>query len=463
MFNKEVYTNRRKKLRDSLEGGIALFLGNQESAMNYADNGYHFRQDSNFSYFFGIEIANMAGIVDLDTDQDILFGDDVSVDDIIWMGPQPTMKELGAKAGIANTASMSKLPETLKEALSKGRNIHVLPFYRGDTIIQFADLLGISHSETKQYVSEKLIKAVVSIRSNKEPQEIEELEKAAAVGYKMHTTAMKMCRPGIYEMEIAGAVEGVALSGGGMLSFPIILTQNGETLHNHYHGNKLESGKLMLVDTGAETPLHYASDFTRTMPVNGKFSEKQKNIYNIVLEANNHATSLIKPGIPYRDVHLAAVLVIAKGLTNLGIMKGNPEDAVQEGAHAMFMPHGLGHMMGLDVHDMEGLGEDYVGYDDEIKRSTQFGLKGLRLGRKLQPNFVLTNEPGIYFIPALIKKFQSEKKFMDFINYEKLEKEYFGFGGIRLEDDILVTENGCRLIGKRIPITVEEVENTMNS
>jgi len=463
MFKKDVYTDRRNRLKNKLKGGLVLFMGNKEAAMNYPSNAYHFRQDSSFLYFFGLDMPNLAGLIDLDSGKEYLFGDDFTIDDIIWMGPQPTIKELASDIGVENTEPFNQLANYLRNAMNQNRNIHVLPFYRGDSVIQFSNLLEINHSEAENFVSKELIKAVVDLRSIKDPYEIEELTKAAAIGYKMHTTAMRMSKPGIYEQEIAGTVEGIALAHGGMLSFPIILSQNGETLHNHDHSNLLQEGRLMLTDTGAETTMHYASDHTRTVPVGGKFSSKQKDIYNIVLNAVNHATSLIKPGIPYRDIHLEAARIIAEGLTNLGIMKGNPKDAVREGAHAMFMPHGLGHMMGLDVHDMEGLGEDNVGYDNEIKRSTQFGLSGLRLGRKLQEGFVLTNEPGIYFIPDLIKKWEAEKINTDFINFDKIKKEYINFGGIRLEDDLLVTENGSQLIGKRIPITVEEVEETMKS
>ena len=463
MFKKDVYTDRRNRLKNKLKGGLVLFMGNKEAAMNYPSNAYHFRQDSSFLYFFGLDMPNLAGLIDLDSGKEYLFGDDFTIDDIIWMGPQPTIKELASDIGVENTEPFNQLANYLRNAMNQNRNIHVLPFYRGDSVIQFSNLLEINHSEAENFVSKELIKAVVDLRSIKDPYEIEELTKAAAIGYKMHTTAMRMAKPGVYEQEIAGTVEGIALAHGGMLSFPIILSQNGETLHNHDHSNLLQEGRLMLTDTGAETTMHYASDHTRTVPVGGKFSSKQKDIYNIVLNAVNHATSLIKPGIPYRDIHLEAARIIAEGLTNLGIMKGNPKDAVREGAHAMFMPHGLGHMMGLDVHDMEGLGEDNVGYDNEIKRSTQFGLSGLRLGRKLQEGFVLTNEPGIYFIPDLIKKWEAEKINTDFINFDKIKKEYINFGGIRLEDDLLVTENGSQLIGKRIPITVEEVEETMKS
>jgi len=463
MFKKDVYIERRNKLKSKLKGGLVLFLGNKESGFNYPDNTYHFRQDSSFLYFFGLDLPNLAGLIDLDSGKEYLFGNDFSIDDIIWMGPQPKIKELAIEIGVENTEPFDQLKNYLRNAKNQNRNIHALPFYRGDSVIQFSNLLEIHHTETQDYVSLELIKAVVELRSVKDKYEVEELIKAAAIGYKMHTRAMKMAKPGIFEQEIAGTVEGIALAHGGMLSFPIILSQNGETLHNHDHSNMLEEGRLMLTDTGAETPMRYASDHTRTVPVGGKFSQKQKDIYNIVLKALDHSISLIKPGIAYREIHLESARIIAEGLTDLGIMKGNPEDAVREGAHAMFMPHGLGHMMGLDVHDMEGLGEDHVGYDNEIKRATQFGLKGLRLGRKLQEGFVLTTEPGIYFIPDLVKKWKTENINADFINFDKVLNDYAGFGGIRLEDDILVTESGYQMIGKRIPITVEEVEETMKS
>jgi len=463
MFKKEIYIERRNRLKSKMKTGLVLFLGNLESAFNYPDNTYHFRQDSTFLYFFGIDAPNMAGLIDLESGKEYLFGNDYTIDDIIWMGKQPKIKDLAAEIGIEHTEPIDHLGNFLRNANNQERIIHVLPFYRGDTVIQFSNLLQINHPEAENFVSIDLVKAVIELRSIKDKYEVEELIKAAAIGYKMHVTSMKMAKPGILEQEIAGTLEGIASSYGSTLSFPIILSQNGETLHNHYHGNILEEGRLLLTDTGAETNLHYASDNTRTCPVGGKFSQKQKEIYNIVLSGINHGTSLVKPGVTYLSVHLEVAKIIAKGLTELGLMKGNPEDAVREGAHAMFMPHGLGHMMGLDVHDMENLGEDYVGYDNEIKRSTQFGLRGLRLGRRLQPGFVLTNEPGIYFIPDLVKKWKAEKINASFINYDKVLDEYSGFGGIRLEDDLLVTETGHHLIGKRIPITVEEVEETMRS
>lgn len=463
MFKKEVYINRRERLKKIVNDGIILILGNNESPMNYPANGYHFRQDSDFLYFFGHDHDGMAGVMDVNTGDDILFANDVSMDDIIWMGPQPSVKSLANEVGIEKTAPYGDLADYLVKAADAGRKIHILPQYRHDNMIYLNQVLGIPFTQMKEAASVELIKAVVSLRSIKDEFEIAEIDKACDIGYLMHTSAMKKAAPGVIEREVAGLMEGISLSNGGVPSFPIILSVNGQTLHNHYHGNVMKEGDLMLADAGCETTLHYASDNTRTSPVSGKFTTKQREVYETVMNANNHAMSLIKPGITYREVHLAAAKVLANGLTELGIMKGNPEDAVREGAHALFQPHGLGHMMGLDVHDMEGLGEDYVGYDDTIKRSSQFGLSGLRLGRELQAGFVLTNEPGCYFIPELIAAWKSEKKHMDFINYQKLES-YLDFGGIRLEDDILVTPDGHRLLGsKRIPITPEEVEECMRS
>lgn len=460
MFKAEVYKKRRDALRAKINKGIAFFPGNVDSPMNYPSNTFHFRQDSTFLYFFGIDLQGLAGIIDFDEGKDILFGDDVEIDDIIWMGPQPSMKDYAAKVGVHEVMSLSKLGDYLKKAIIKGRQLHFLPPYRGETKIAMEELTGIKIADQKAKASELLIKSVVELRNIKDEEEIAELEKAAAIGYEMHVAAMKMAHPGEHERNIAGKIEGIALSHGAMVSFPIILSQNGETLHNHDHSQALKEGRMMLTDAGAETTTHYASDFTRTVPVGGKFLPRQRDIYQIVLDANNKATEAIKPGVTYKSIHLLAARVIAEGLKSLNIMKGNVDDAVEQGAHAMFFPHGLGHMMGMDVHDMEGLGEDYVGYSEDVKRAKQFGTAYLRLGRKLEPGFVLTNEPGIYFIPALFDIWKKENKFTDFINYSEVEK-YLDFGGVRLEDDILVTDKGCRLIGKRIPITVEEVEETM--
>lgn len=460
LFNKDIYSLRRQGIRQSITSGIALILGNNESPMNYPANGYHFRQDSNFLYFFGLDIPGLAGIIDIEEGKDIIFGNDVDVEDIIWMGPQPALKSLAENVGVEHHLPFGKLIDYLNAAISKGRKIHFLPPYRPDNKMLLNQLLKIPFDEIKSGASVDLIKAVIELRSKKDQFEIAELERASAIGFEMHMMAFKMAKHGIIEREICGAMEGIAYKYGNGPSFPIILSVRGETLHNHYHGNTMKDGDLLLSDAGAESVMHYASDFTRTMPVNGKFSQKQREIYEIVMNANNKAASLVKPGITYQNIHFEAAKVIASGLKDLGLMKGNIDEAVAQGAHAMFFPHGLGHMMGLDVHDMEDLGEALVGYDDEVKRSELFGTAYLRMGRKLKEGFVITDEPGIYFIPALIDEWKAANKFEEFINYSAVES-YRTFGGIRLEDDILVTESGGRFIGKRLPITIEEVENTM--
>jgi Xaa-Pro aminopeptidase len=460
MFNAETYSNRRKRLIQGVSDGIILLPGNVESPMNYADNTYYFRQDSSFLYFFGLDMPRLAAIIDTESGEEILFGDDVSLEDIIWMGPQIPMREKAALVGVRNVLGYSSLSDQINKAISAGRRIHFLPPYRAENKILLNELLGIAVSKLNHYASLELIKSVINQRAIKEEQEVEEIRKACAVGYQMHVTAMKMALVGVWEQKIAGTIEGIANAGGGMVSFPIILSQNGETLHNHNHSQILENGRLLIVDAGAEVGSHYASDFTRTIPVGGKFSAQQREIYEIVLAANNRGRELTKPGSTYLSVHLAVAEVIASGLKAIGLMKGDVKEAVANGAHALFMPHGLGHMMGLDVHDMEDLGQIYVGYDEETRPSKQFGTAYLRLGRRLQPGFVITNEPGIYFIPALIEKWKSGKTNADFINYNQLEN-YLNFGGIRIEDDILVTQSGCEIIGDRIPASPEEVENAM--
>lgn len=460
MFEQKTYINRRKNLKKQLDSGIVVILGNVDASMNYPSNGYHFRQDSNYLYFFGLDIQGFAGIMDIDNNKDIVFGDDVTMDDVIWMGDQPTVNELSQQVGADSSAPYSEFAKYVQKAKSEGRKIHLYPTYRGEHDLELSKVLDVSCSEVNSFVSEPLIKATVALRSVKEDVEIAEIEKAVDIAHEMHTTAMKMAHPGTMEREIAGTIEGISLAKGGPVSFPIILTINGQILHNHYHGNLLSEGRMMVTDAGAEVPTHYASDITRSVPVGGKFNSRQKSIYEIVLEANMKAIKHTKPGVQNKELHLMAVKTVAEGLKGLGILKGNIDDAVSQGAHAMFMPHGLGHMMGLDVHDMEGLGEDYVGYGDELKRSSQFGLSGLRLARTLQKGFVFTIEPGCYFIPKLIDRWKAEGKFKDFVNYDELEK-YKDFGGIRIEDDVLVTENGYKVLGKPIPKTVEEIERTM--
>ncbi len=460
MFNSDTYIARRQHLKQDISGGLILLLGNVDVPMNYADNIYHFRQDSSFLYFFGLDFQRLVGVIDADSGEEMIFGDDVSIEDVIWMGPQVPLADKAAAVGIFRTDVYRNLFSKVESAIQAGRKIHFLPPYRAENKLLMSKLMGVLPSKLKVYSSLKLIQAIITLRSVKEEQEIDEIREACAVGYQMHITAMKMSKAGVREQTIAGTIEGIANSGGGMVSFPVILSQNGETLHNHDHSQILQNGRLLLVDAGAEIGSHYASDFTRTVPVSGKFTQKQREIYEIVLAANNRGRELTKPSATYLSVHLAAAEVIASGLKEIGLMKGDVKEAVRNGAHALFMPHGLGHMLGLDVHDMEDLGQIYVGYDDETRPIDQFGTAYVRMGRKLQPGFVITNEPGIYFIPALIEKWKAEKINTDFINFDRLSN-YLDFGGIRLEDDILVTETGCEIIGDRIPITPDEIEALM--
>ena len=462
MFNKETYIKRRRVLHTKLSGGLVLMPGNSDSPANYPANQFRFRQDSTFLYYFGLNHPDYVGLIDLDSGEDLLFGDDYSIDDIIWMGPQPSLAEQARQVGIDRTQPLDRLCKRVAAAVAKGRRIHFLPPYRGETILWLSGILGIEPSRLPQYASVELAKAVVSMREVKEAVEIEEIEKACEIGGKMHKLAMKMCRPGVVEREIAGAIESVALQQGAGVSFFSIVSQHGETLHNHYHGNTLLSGRLMLVDAGAETTRNYCSDFTRTMPVSGRFTQKQKEIYNLVLAANDRTFELAGPDRFYYEMHNEASLVIAEGLKSLGLMKGNPQDAVAAGATALFMPHGLGHQMGLDVHDMENIGEKYVGSDEETLRSSTPGLSSLRMGKRLKEGMVITVEPGIYFIPALIDKWEAEGLGRDFIRFAKV-REYLDFGGIRIEDDLAVTSFGNRLLGNnRPPVTTAQIEESMN-
>lgn len=458
MFKKSIYVNRRKQLRAKVRSGVILIPGNTEAAMNYPANTYHFRQDSNFLYYFGLDHPDLMGVIDVDQNKEYIFGNDMEIEDIIWMGPQPKIKDRAAEAGIENTDSFWKVADLLAAAVKSGRKVHFLPTYRGEQVILLHKLLGLIHSRVNDYASPELIRAVVAMRSVKDRYEVAEIEKAVDVAYEMFTTAMKMAYPGVYEREIQGVLEGISVAYGNPVSFPTILSINGQTLHNHTHGNRLVINRMLVIDAGSESPLHYASDITRTVPVGGKFSAKQKEIYEIVLKANLTAIDAMKPGVSYKDIHLLAARTIAQGLKDIGLMKGNTEEAVAAGAHALFFPHGLGHMLGLDVHDMEGLGEDYVGYDPTVNRSEQFGLAYLRMAKTLMPGYVLTVEPGIYFIPELISQWMAEKKFRDFVHYDRLA-DYREIGGIRIEDDVLVTPEGHKVLGRPIPKTVEEIKN----
>ena len=458
MFPANVYVERRIRLKEQVQSGLILFLGNEESPMNYQDNQYSFRQDSSFLYFFGLDFPSLVAIIDVDRDKEVIFGDDLTVDDIIWTGPQPALSERCQKAGIRESAPLNKLQVTLTKAVQQGREIHFLPQYRVENTLKIERLLGIHTTVVQEHVSESLIRAVVAQRSLKSKEEIEQIEAALDVSYEMQTVAMKMSRPGMLEMEVVGAIEGIAISSGCRLAFPTIFTIHGETLHNHYYGNLMNAGDIAINDSGVETTLGYASDISRTMPVSGRFSERQKEIYAIVLNAQEKAIEAIKPGVEFRNVHRLACEVLATGLKEIGLMKGDIEEAVDAGAHTLFFQCGLGHMLGLDVHDMEGLGEDYVGYTDTIKRNPEFGWRSLRLGRALQAGFVITVEPGVYFIPELIDRWMAEKKNSQYINYDMVKK-YEDFGGLRIEDDVLVTANGQRVLGKKIPKTIDEVED----
>lgn len=457
MFPAQTYIERRNRLKQQLGSGALLFLGNEESPMNYADNTFHFRQDSSFLYFWGIAAPGLAALIDVEADREIVFGNDLTVEEIVWMGPQPAIAEKSRRAGVKESVPLSQLEDVLKKALQAGKKIHFLPQYRAENLIKLQKLLQLHPGAANQQASAPFIKAVVAQRSRKSAEEVAEIEAALKITREMHLLAMKQARPGVYEREVAGLMEGIAYALGGRLSFPIIFSIHGETLHNHYHGNRMKAGDLVVNDSGAESALHYAGDITRTIPIGGKFDPRQREVYEIVLEAQQKAIAACQPGVEFRSVHLLACKRLASGLKALGLMKGDVGEAVSAGAHALFFQCGLGHMMGLDVHDMEGLGEEYVGYTEAIQRNPQFGIRSLRLARALEPGFVLTVEPGLYFIPQLIDRWKAENKFPQFINYEAVDK-YRGFGGIRVEDNILVTETGNRVLGKPIPKTIEEVE-----
>ena len=461
MFSKDTYIRRRQELKKLVGKGVIILFGNNESPANYPANSYApMRQDSSFLYYFGQHRDGLVGVIDIDNDEEWLFGDDIDVEDIVWMGYTPSVADLAAEVGISKTAPMKALAEMINNQWSL-LNKHFLPPYRFDTKIQIMDLLGIHPSEQKGKASLTLIQAVVKMRSTKEAQEIEAIERACDVGYAMHTTAQLLIRPGVTERFIGGQVDGIARSLAQGVSFATIFSQHGEIMHGNPSDAKLEAGRLALCDAGCELD-DYCSDNTRTMPVNGKFSQRQLDIYSIVEACHDHVLEVAKPGVKYMDVHFAVCRLMTERLKELGLMKGDTDAAVAAGAHAMFLPHGLGHMMGMDVHDMEGLGQIYVGFDEDTRPNLeQFGTNCLRMGRKLEEGFVLTDEPGIYFIPALIDDWKASGHCKEFINFDKLET-YKDFGGIRIEDDILITKDGCRFLGtKRIPYHPQELEAFM--
>lgn len=456
MFQSNTYVLRRDALKNKVKSGLILLLGNEESSMNFADNTYPFRQDSSFLYFFGLNQAGLTGIIDVDKGREFIFGDDLSIDHIVWMGIQPTVKERADQVGVINTGNNQALHDFLKKTRSENRDIHFLPPYRPENSLKLGRWLSIDPENTQDAASLELIKAVIQQREVKTEEELAEIETAVNTSVDMHVAAMKMVRPGISEALVAARVQEIAVAAGGRLSFPVIATVHGETLHNHYHGNTLKEGQLFLLDSGAESSMGYAGDLSSTIPVSRTFSQRQSEIYDITLASHEAAISALKPGIPFIDIYYESARTIVNGLKDLGLMKGDTEEALIQGAHALFFPCGLGHQMGLDVHDMEDLGEEYVGYDGQAK-SRQFGLKSLRLGKELKPGLVLTIEPGIYFIPTLIDLWKSEKKFRDFINYDRVEA-YKKFGGIRNEENFVITDKGARRLGKQKPKTREDVE-----
>ena len=461
MFSKDTYIRRRQELKKLVGKGVIILFGNNESPANYPANSYApMRQDSSFLYYFGQHRDGLVGVIDIDNDEEWLFGDDIDVEDIVWMGYTPSVADLAAEVGISKTAPMKNLAEMINSQWSL-LNKHFLPPYRFDTKIQIMDLLGVHPHEQKEKASLALIQAVVKMRSTKEAQEIEAIERACDVGYAMHTTAQLLIRPSVTERFIGGQVDGIARSLAQGVSFATIFSQHGEIMHGNPSDAKLEAGRLALCDAGCELD-DYCSDNTRTMPVNGKFSQRQLEIYSIVEACHDYVLEVAKPGVKYMDVHFAVCRLMTERLKELGLMKGDTDAAVAAGAHAMFLPHGLGHMMGMDVHDMEGLGQIYVGFDEETRPNLeQFGTNCLRMGRKLEEGFVLTDEPGIYFIPALIDDWKASGHCKEFINFDKLET-YKDFGGIRIEDDILITKDGCRFLGtKRIPYHPQELEAFM--
>lgn len=483
MFDKDVYVRRRRTLLERMssipEGrrGIAAFLGNVEAPQNYRGNDYKFRQESSFLYFWGIDDPGFAAVLDLDSGEEYVYGNDVDIDDIIWMGPQPSVASKAERIGVLKSAPYADFDKAVLAARANGRTVHFLPTSRYYNTLKLSSLLEVPAECVRKVApvagghgccgkavtaSEELVKAVVSMRLIKEECEIEEIDKACDIGYLMHTEARRGCKPGAREQDITGRMEGITISKGWGVSFTTILSQNGETMHNHSHHQIITPGRLLLIDAGAESNTHYASDFTRTYPCSGKFTQQQKEIYDIVESANGLTFSLAKPGITYRQIHLAVARHILEGLSGLGLVRGDTDEMVATGISGLFMPHGLGHNMGLDVHDMEDIGEDYVGYDDDQKRASQLGLGNLRMARRLRPGHVVTDEPGIYFIPALIRKWKEEGTDKGFVNFSALE-DYYTFGGIRIEDDILVTEDGARRLGsRRLPVTSSEIEDIMS-
>lgn len=459
MIGAQTYADRRQVLQQQLKSGLVVFMGNDESPMNYRDNTYPYRQDSSFLYYWGLSSPGLAAVLDVDENRSTLFGDEASIADIVWTGPQPRFADRAERVGVDYTERAAALAGVLSQAVQDGRRVHFLPQYRADSQCRLEAYLGLGPGAAVQHASKALVRVVIAQRSVKDAGEIAEIETALAISRDMHVYGMREARPGRYEREVAGAIEGIAIAGGGRLAFPIIFSRRGQILHNHAYDNRLQDGDLVVNDSGASSRMGYASDITRTIPVSGRFSDRQRAIYQAVLGAQERALAAIQPGVRFRDVHLIAARSLASDLKDLGLMKGDVDEAVAAGAHALFFPHGLGHHMGLDVHDLEGLGEDLVGYDEETRRDQQFGLGYLRLGKALQQQYVVTVEPGCYFIGPLIDQWRADRRHEEFIKYDAVDA-WRGLGGVRIEDDVLVTNAGARILGPPIPKSVADVEAT---
>jgi Xaa-Pro dipeptidase len=463
LFSSSTYINRRNALRQKLNSEIIIFPGNSHSPRNYSANAYTFRQDSSFLYFFGLNSPDLVGVVDLNSGDDYIFAPPHTTDDVIWEGPVEAVSERAKRVGAIKTGTLLDFEQFVKVAQQQNRQIHFLPAYRAETQLWLLKMLGLSHEQLNMSVSIELVKAVVALRSVKDNDEIAEIENTLnTVTSQIHLNAIKMARPGMKEIEIVAMAESIGLRHNSRPAYSVICTINGQYLHNESYHNTLQDGQLLLLDAGMETPKHYATDITRTIPISKQFSQQQKEIYQLTLDMMDSAFSIMKSGVSYANVHQIVSETLAEGLIGLGIMNGSPAEIVQSGAHALFFPHGLGHLLGLDVHDMENLGESNTGYDERHIRSTQFGTRNLRYGKELLDRTIITVEPGIYFIPTLIHLWQKENKFKQYINYQKLDA-YLNFGGIRIEDNVLVTKSGNRILGNSIPKTIKEIESLKSS
>ena len=461
MFSASTYEARRAALRSKLAGGgLVLFPGNHGSPMNYRDNAYPFRQDSSFLYFFGLDQPGLVGLMDLDSGEDWLIADEPTLDDIVWTGPVPPLAQRAAQAGVKETKSTQALVRQLETAVNQKRTVHFLKPYRADGAIEIAAWLNLPVAAVSSRCSLPLTQAVIALRERKSQEEVAEIEAALAVTAKMHYAAMRASRPGVVEREIVGLMEGITRTHDWQLAYPVIFSKRGEILHSHGHELTLEKGDLVVNDSGCSSRRGYASDITRTIPIGGKFVGIKRYLYGLVLDAQQQAIAALRPGLPFVEVHKTASRVLVEGLKSAGCFQGDTDEIVDSGAYAVIFQCGVGHQMGLDVHDMEALGEDHVGYDQKFRRSKLFGLSHLRLAKPVLPGFVVTVEPGIYIIPELLDRWRAERRHGRFINYDALDR-LRRVGGLRVEDDVLITETGARVLGPHIAKTADEVEAAM--